>query len=181
MNLKWVMFIVPVIAVLLIIVLYFILLKREPDKIVFKKFVLNTGIVSFILNFAWELIQMPLYKNKVYDVQHIYFCALATVADTIMVLLIYFSFALIYKNAFWIKNINIQKALLLMLTGGVGAILAEMKHLAEGNWAYASSMPVLPFVNAGLSPVLQFMLLPLLIYYVSFLFLSRVKKSRLDF
>ena len=181
MNLKWVMFIVPVIALLLVIVLYFILLKREPDKIVFKKFVLNTGIVSFILNFAWELIQMPLYKNNVYDVQHIYFCALATVADTIMVLLIYFSFALIYKNAFWIKNINIQKALLLMLAGGVGAILAEMKHLAEGNWAYIPSMPVLPFVNAGLSPVLQFMLLPLLIYYINFLFLSRVKKSHLHF
>ena len=83
-----------------------------------------------------------------------------------------FGFALIYKDVFWIKNINIQRALLLILIGGIGAILAEMRYLSEGNWAYNSSMPVIPLVNAGISPVLQFMLLPPIIYYVGFLFLK---------
>ena len=50
----------------------------------------------------------------------------------------------------------------------VGAIAAEMRHVSAGNWAYDESMPLLPIVDAGLSPVLQFMLLPALIYYSSF-------------
>ncbi len=159
----------PVIALILVVILYFILLKRVGNKAAFTRFVLITTILAFVLNFAWEMIQMPLYKNNVYDVLHISFCALASVADVTMVLLLYFSFALVYKNAFWIKDINIQRAMLLILTGGIGAILAEMKHLSKADWAYSSSMPTIPLVNAGISPVLQFMLLPFLIYQVSFL------------
>ncbi len=171
-KLQPVIFLIPVIALILVVVFYFILLKRVTNKGTFTRFVFITAIFAFLLNFAWEIIQIPLYKSNVYDIQHISFCALASVADVIMVLLIYFGFALVYKNAFWIKNINIQRALLLILTGGIGAILLEMRHLSEGDWAYNSSMPIIPVVNAGISPVLQFMLLPLLIYYVSFLLLK---------
>jgi hypothetical protein len=167
-----VIFLVPVIAFILVVVFYFILLKREANKAAFTRFVFLTTVLAFVLNFAWEIIQIPLYKSNVNDIQHISFCALASVADAIMVLLIYFGFALIYKNAFWIKNINIQRALLIIFTGGIGAILAEMRHLSEGDWAYTSSMPVIPLVNVGISPLFQFMLLPLLIYHVSFLLLK---------
>jgi hypothetical protein len=167
-----VIFLVPVIALILVVIFYFILLKGVTNKVAFTRFVFITTILAFVLNFAWEIIQIPLYKNNVYDLLHISFCALASVADAIMVLLIYFSFALVYKNVFWIKNINIQRALLIIFIGGIGAILAEMRHLSEGHWAYTSSMPIIPLVNAGVSPVLQFMLLPLLIYHVSYLLLK---------
>ncbi|MCY7423199.1 MAG: hypothetical protein LH478_15810, partial [Chitinophagaceae bacterium] len=103
-----------------------------------------------------------------YSLSHIAFCGLASVADAIMVILIYFVLAIIYKDPLWIKHINLQRTLILILIGGIGAILAEMRHLSQGNWAYAPSMPMLPFVHAGLSPVLQFMLLPILVYYISF-------------
>ncbi|MET3113327.1 signal transduction histidine kinase [Pedobacter sp. CG_S7] len=172
-----VIFLVPVIALILVVVFYFILLKGLTNKVAFKRFVFITTILAFVLNFAWEIIQIPLYQNNVFDLLHISFCALASVADVIMVLLIYFGFSLVYKNAFWIKNVNILQALLIILTGGIGAILAEMKHLSEGDWAYTFSMPVIPLVNAGISPVLQFMILPLLIYYVSFLLLKLVRKE----
>ena len=114
-----------------------------------------------------------LYKDASFDIQHIAFCGLASVADAIMVLLIYFVFATIYKQPFWIKHINIQRTLMLIVIGGIGAILAELRHLSQGNWGYASSMPILPFANVGLSPVLQFMFLPVLSYYLSFYFLKK--------
>ena len=168
------MLLIPFIVLIVALIFYFIVLKKETDKIHFKRFVLTTVILSFILNFTWEILQMPLYKNNELDFQHLVFCGLATVADTIMVLLIYFSYALILKNAFWIKKLDLKFALLLMLTGGAGAILSEMRHLTEGNWAYDDSMPLIPLVNAGLSPVLQFTLLPVIIYWVGFKFSKKI-------
>lgn len=85
-----------------------------------------------------------------------------------MVLLIYFGFALIYKNPLWAEELTASRILALMLVGSIGAILAEMRHVSAGNWAYDKSMPIIPIVDVGLSPVIQFMLLPPLIYYLSF-------------
>ena len=148
----------------------FIYLVRIADDVpVFKSFVFTTVWVAFVLNFAWELAQMPLYKNAPYDLAHIAFCALASVADVIMVLLLYFCFALIYKNPLWVVRLTAFRIFLLMLVGGIGAIVAEVRHLSAGNWAYDDDdMPIIPIVNVGLSPLLQFMLLPTLIYYLSY-------------
>ena len=176
-NIKPMMLLVPFIVLIIVLIFYFIVLKKETDKILFKRFVLTTVLLSVILNFTWEILQMPLYKNNKLDFQHLVFCGLATVADTIMVLLIYFSYALIFKNALWIKKLDLKLSLLLMLTGGAGAILSEMRHLAEGNWAYADSIPLIPLVNAGLSPVLQFTLLPVIIYWAGFKFSKKLAEK----
>lgn len=110
---------------------------------------------------------MPLYE-AIINFQHIAFCSLASVADAIMVLLIYFGFALIYKSPLWISKLTIPRTLLLMLVGGVGAVASEVRHLSAGSWAYSKSMPNIPIFNVGLSPVLQFILLPVCIYYLSY-------------
>lgn len=123
---------------------------------------------------AWEILQIPLFKGGVYEWHHILFFVLASVADVIMVLIIYFGFALIYKNALWVKNLKTNRIILLVLTGGTGAILAEIRHVSIGTWSYADTMPLIPVVNVGLSPVLQFMILPILIYRLSFY--KQVKK-----
>ena len=124
-------------------------------------------VLGFILNFVWELVQMPLYKDAPYTTSHIAFCALASVADALMVLLIYLVLALVFKTPFWVQNINWQRVVIVIVVGGVGAILSEMRHLSLGSWVYDDSMPIIPIVNAGLSPVLQFALLPIVIYLLS--------------
>lgn len=167
-NLNPLMFLVPVIALILVVLLFIYLLIKADNKVVFKRFVLITLVLAFLLNFAWEVIQMPLYKNAALSLQSVAFCALASVADAIMVLLIYFCFALLYKKPLWIEELTASRIFLLMVVGGTGAIVAEMRHVSAGNWAYDESMPILPVVDVGLSPVLQFMLLPALIYYLSF-------------
>ncbi len=40
--------------------------------------------------------------------EHIAFCALASVADVLMVLLLYFGLALLYKNPFWVQDFKWQ-------------------------------------------------------------------------
>ena len=127
----------------------------------------TTILFAFLLNVTWEILQIPLYKGGVYQWEHILFCVLASVADVIMVLLIYFGLAFIYKNALWIKNLSISRIINLVLTGGIGAVVAETMHLSIGTWSYAASMPLIPLVKVGLSPVSQFMILPFFIYILS--------------
>lgn len=167
-NLNPLMFLVPVFALILVVLLFIYFLKKADNKVVFKRFVFITLILAFLLNFLWEVIQMPLYKNSALSLQSVAFCGLASVADAIMVLLIYFCFALLCKKPLWIEKFTALRVFFLMIVGGIGAIAAEMRHVSAGNWAYDESMPILPIVDVGLSPVLQFMLLPALIYYLSF-------------
>lgn len=54
-----------------------------------------------------------------------------------------------------------------MAVGGTGAILAEVAYLSAGNWAYTDKMPLIFGTGAGLTPVLQFIVLPVLIYSLS--------------
>ena len=167
-DIKPIIFLVPVVVLILISTLYFYLLKKTTDRKAFNKFIFTMIMLALFLNFAWELFQIPLYQNPVYDFKHIAFCALASLADVLMVLLLYFGLALIFKNSFWIEPLKLHRIAIVVLIGGAGAILSEMRHLSLGSWTYNNSMPIIPFVNVGIAPVLQFMILPLLIYFLSF-------------
>ena len=146
-NIKPIIFFVPVIALFLVGILYFSLFKIATDKKAFNRFVLITTVLAFLLNFTWELIQIPLYKDSSYSLEHIAFCALASLADVIMVLLLYFGLALIFKNLLWIQHLKRRRIVIVILLGGTGAILAEIQHLSLRSWAYADSMPIIPIVN----------------------------------
>ncbi len=166
-EIKPIIFLVPVIVLILITAIYFYLLKKTTDTKAYKNFIFIMIVLAFLLNYAWELIQIPLYKNPAYNFKHIAFCALASLADVLMVLLLYFGLALIFKNPFWIQPLKLYRVVVLVLIGGAGAVLSEMWHLSLGSWAYDNSMPLIPVVNVGIAPVLQFMILPLLIYFLS--------------
>ena len=170
---KPIIFLIPVIALLIVITLYILLLKKVADKKIFKGFFLIMAVISFILNEVWELLQMPLYEQPIYKMGHIAFCTLGALADMIMVLLLYVCFGFIYKNAFWICQSNWVKIFVVMLTGAIGAVFSEKRHLLIGSWSYDQSMPIVPFVNVGLSPVLQFLLLPVIIYFLSLYIISK--------
>lgn len=169
-NLNPGMFVTPVIALTVIVSLYVFFLKRATDKSAFSRFVgLGAGL-AFLLNFAWELGHCTLYKGFVYDGPHVAFLGLASLADTIMAGLLYFGFALIYKDGSWIQHLTVSRTVWLILVGGLGAALSEVAHLSAGNWTYTDRMPLA--FGIGLTPLLQFSTLPLLIYWLS-LYLSR--------
>ncbi len=167
-DIKPVIFLVPLIVLSIVCMLYFILLKKATDKKTFNTYILIIIFFAYLLNFAWELFQIPLYKTPMYDTNHIAFCALASLADVLMVLLLYFGLALIFKNSFWIQHLKLRRKVIVVLIGGAGAVLSEMRHLSLESWAYDNSMPIIPLVSVGIAPVLQFMILPLLIYFLSF-------------
>ncbi len=171
-TLKPIIFLFPIIALILVSLLYFFSLKGVTHKKAFNRFVLTITVLAFLLNFAWELAQMPLYDRASFTINHVAFCSLGSVADALMVLLLYFGLAFIFKNPLWINPLKWQRIVIVVLTGGIGAALSEMRHLALGNWAYSDLMPLIPVLNVGVSPVLQFMILPVVTYILSFKLLS---------
>ena len=78
--------------------------------------------MAFVLNLAWELLYGSLYKGFEYDFRHIPICILASVADMLMVLLLFFGFSIVTKDLFWIKKMNVSSSIVLMVVGGVRAI-----------------------------------------------------------
>lgn len=163
-NLTPGMFVTPTIALTAIALLYVYFLKKASNKPLFRRFVGAVAGLAFLLNYAWEIGHCPLYTVCVYDGPHLIFLALASLADVIMVGLLYFGFALIYRNGLWMMHPTTSRVFWLMLVGGVGATVSEIAHLSAGNWAYTSRMPIIPGIEVGLTPVLQFTILPVLIY-----------------
>ena len=161
-------FLVPIIALRIAILLFYYLLKKVSEKKIFKHLIINVILISFILNWIWELLQGPLYRGFTYTLPHLVVCTLASTADVTMVVLLYFIFAIFYKNPFWGKRLSFIRVIIMMIIGGIGTIVAESFHTSAGSWVYSDKMPIIPMVKVGLSPVLQFFILPVLIYYVSF-------------
>tara|TARA_R110002049_G_scaffold6484_2_gene40700 strand:+ start:6470 stop:7018 length:549 start_codon:yes stop_codon:yes gene_type:complete len=157
-------FVVPTFALTFVILLYIHFAGKVRDKKNYRNYIIGVATVAFLLNFIWELAQGPLYKGFEYDVQHISFCALASIADMLMVLILLFGFGLIYRDVFWINYLSPTRILILVMAGTVGAIIAEMWYTSRGDWGYAEMMPIITWVKVGLSPVLQFAVLPLLIF-----------------
>ncbi|MBU6390568.1 hypothetical protein KGQ31_03415, partial [Patescibacteria group bacterium] len=50
--------------------------------------------------------------------------------------------------------------------GIVIAFLIELYALHAGRWAYAAAMPIIPFFNVGLTPVLQLGILGYVAYII---------------
>lgn len=180
-NIQPAIFIVPIIALILVIVLYISLSKKSAHKEAFKRFILTLAVVAFLLNYVWELAHMPLYKDASFSAQHIAFCGLASVADALMVLLLYLGVAFFYKKPFWVQGADFQQIIRVMTIGGIGAIIGELAHTSAGDWSYADSMPMIPFVHVGLTPILQFLILPTLTYFLSLYFLKKTSKKEVLF
>ena len=170
-------FIIPIIALILVTILYRFFLNKATNKSDYKSLIVKMFIIALVLNLAWELSQGPLYSGFSYNAEQMSFCALASIADAVMVILLYYALTLIYKNLHWIYEFTVLRTILIMLIGGIGAVLAEAKYLKAGSWSYNDSMPIIPYTNVGLSPILQFIILPALIYFLSGYFQKITKYS----
>jgi len=165
-------FIAPTLALGLDILLYVFFAKNVQDKRNYRHYITVLAVGAFLVNFIWELAQGPLYEGFEYDWKHISFCGLASIADMLMVLILFFGIGLMYKNVFWTKKMGTNKVLLLALVGFLGAILSEFWYITRGDWSYADTMPLMPFVDVGVSPVLQFTVLPWLIFLIGRKFIN---------
>lgn len=157
-------FIIPTIVLILVVLAYVHFQRQVTNVEEYNGYVSKIALAAFMINLLWEIAHGTLYEGFQYDLKHISFCTLASVADMLMVLLLFFGFAIVYKDIFWIGRPSMQRIVVLISVGTAGAILAEIWHTSRGDWIYGANMPLLPFVKVGVSPVVQFALLPWLIF-----------------
>lgn len=122
---------------------------------------------SFVMHLVWENAQMPLYKAEdVSPWESFQMCLFATVTgDMLFMLTLYLTVALIHQELSWVEDLAAYSHPATWIAPVmVGALLAVSFELwaiyAVRRWEY-SSMPLLPLVRVGVTPVLQMIFIPL--------------------
>jgi hypothetical protein len=126
---------------------------------------LHISIFAFLLHFVWELLQMPLFAGEADFLyyQVVIHCTKATFGDVVISLVAFTGACLITRSRMWIISMNKSGVVAFLVIGLVITIVFEL--LATGplnRWQYGELMPMIPVTGVGVSPVAQWVILPLL-------------------
>ena len=136
--------------------------------------------ITFVLNLIWDNAQAPLYAGYENFWQHFLLCLWGTVGDILIVLCVYGSIALAYRDLDWLSLSRLKNWKILVSSVALGttiAILIEQRALLTDRWNYAAGMPLIPGLDIGLLPILQMIILPLLTFYLVALFVPSVQRQ----
>jgi hypothetical protein len=131
----------------------------EAWGFIFRRYLPRLGLLSL----AWEILQLPLYtiwNEKPWG--WIVFSALHCSAGDILMGLISLIIALLLsrtgKPSQWPKT---KLILISTVVSVIYTVFSEQMNLANANWAYSLWMPMVPWLNIGLSPILQWLIVPI--------------------
>ncbi|MFE8069998.1 hypothetical protein QQM79_02975 [Marinobacteraceae bacterium S3BR75-40.1] len=125
---------------------------------------------SFFLHFFWEMLQVPFFVGMA-EASHadvIWLCTRATVGDANIALFVYGVAALVSRDGYWLQGPWPGRTLGTYLAVGlVVTVLFEAWATGAGErWSYNAQMPRLPLLGTGATPLLQWLLIPVLSLYV---------------
>ena len=132
-------------------------------------FVALLFVSAFIFNLIWEYLHYPLYICTWERVS----CSLvAGFYDALITLGIYAGGLLLFRAMFWFTPSRVfrNKVLsytYLFLSSFIIAYGIELRALLTDRWTYAASMPIIPLLNVGLSPIAQLLILVPLSLFVA--------------
>lgn len=134
---------------------------------------INVMLFSVLLNLPWEFIQVPLFERMADAVhwQATLLCIRAALGDGLMSVAAYLAAATLARDRYWAIGVDLQgRALAAFLALPIVAtIVIERLALAgvwmEG-WSYSALMPVVPLIGVGLSPLVQWTVLPLAVLWL---------------
>lgn len=135
-------------------------------------------VIGFLSNLIWEKLHISLYKDYEVFVSQLYLpvSVYTALVDVGIVFLIYGIVACVFRKIYWIMNPQWKHYVLTAVLGAGLSILIEWNALARSQWAYAPSMPVIPVINTGLSPILQMTILPVITFTLVSLIVKHNKK-----
>lgn len=135
---------------------------------------------SFVLHLLWENLQAPLFQGYISFTQHFPICLKGVVTgDMLFMLIIYAVLALVHRDPFWIsKSSSYSHPATWLLPIIMGTLLAVNMELwaifVDQRWQYSESMPMIPVLRIGLTPVLQMIFIPILTLFISSRFLPHL-------
>jgi hypothetical protein len=131
---------------------------------------MNIAIFAFLLNLPWELAQVPLFAGMP-SARHwsaILVCGRATLGDVAIALVAFGGVAGMARSRRWVLRPTARQAAGFVAIGLTTTLVMEWlaTHVLH-RWAYAEAMPVVPVLGIGVSPLLQWLVLPpLMLWFV---------------
>lgn len=131
----------------------------------------NVALFTLLLNYPWEFLQVPLFEQmpRVPHWEAVKACSQAALGDAVIALLAFWVVALMRRSRAWIARPNLTSTLVCVASGVVITTLIErlaLSGLWVERWAYSPLMPVVPGLEVGLSPLMQWLILPLLVLWL---------------
>jgi hypothetical protein len=130
----------------------------------------NVALFAFLLNYPWEFLQVP-YFVAMPEMAHwdaVIFCTRATMGDVLIALVAFWVVAMFRRQRSWLLRPDARAIFAFIATGIVITVGLEW-HATElqQRWQYAERMPTLPLVGTGLTPLLQWLVLPPIIVWLA--------------
>ena len=121
--------------------------------------------VIIAANLVWEFAHMPLYTiwNEG-TAGEIVFAAVHCTGGDILIAMSALVLALLLAGSGWPEDRGgARRVALLAVPFGIGyTIFSEWLNIViRAAWAYSDLMPIVPIIDAGLSPLLQWLVIPL--------------------
>ena len=132
---------------------------------------LNVFAFAVLLNFPWEILQAPLFEGMA-DAPHwpaVRRCAVASVGDGVIMLAAFWAVAVVYGSRRWLLTPTWRQTVGFTAIGLVTTVAVERLAIAGWwpmGWSYSDAMPTVPAIGTGVSPLLQWLLLPPLTMWI---------------
>lgn len=124
---------------------------------------INVVVFSFLLNFVWEMWQIPFFAAVPGDPHWVGVaaCTRATFGDAGLSLVAFWCVAAVARSRRWIVDASTGQVLGFVALGLVATVILEALATGPaGRWSYGPSMPRLPVLGTGIVPMVQWVLLP---------------------
>lgn len=128
---------------------------------------MRAGMLGAAANFPWEMAHSLLYRGVTSFTwkQHLGCCGLAALVDGVGVAAIFAVGALAFRASRWTRRRSPIRLGWTALFGMTGAVAVEWLALRLGWWGYGPTMPRVPGTDLGISPLVQFVMLPLVVLF----------------
>ena len=127
------------------------------------------------LELLWEIAQFPLYTvwhegDWSYILYGLVHC---TLGDLLILVFVYWVISLLNRSRHWYRSNILFNGFLFTLLGLGYTIFSEFYNVSiKGNWGYTELMPIIPFVEIGGMPFMQWLLIPPVLLWLMRLFVS---------
>lgn len=129
-----------------------------------KKLFVHYGLFMASSNLAWESAHLPLYTLwTVGEVGDLVFAVVHCTVGDLMIAFATLCIALLLVGNIFCPNLRFNRVLGLTMGLGIAyTLFSEWLNVSiRQSWAYSDLMPVFPTIGTGVSPVAQWIFLPL--------------------
>jgi hypothetical protein len=127
-------------------------------------------LFAFLMHFFWEMAQAPLFSGLPERTHRegLIVCGIATLGDVVIALLAFWTVSAMNRSRLWhLHPTGTDWVVYLGVGLGITAAYEILATRVLNRWSYAETMPTLPVVGIGLVPILQWILVPPIVLWLT--------------